>query len=102
MDKLWDYLRISQAAEYLGAPPDTLRNWENVGKIAAHRHPEDGYRLYRLARSAHWIDDRGGGTCAGLSLRRQSSQILRLYDIEGRVRNVALYKARSPQSGSRR
>ena len=39
MTKLSDYLRISEAAEYLGVSPNTLRNWENAGKIEAHRHP---------------------------------------------------------------
>ena len=47
VDKLRDYLRISDAAEYLGVSPNTLRNWENAGKITAHRHPINGYRLFR-------------------------------------------------------
>ena len=47
MTKLSDYLRISEAAEYLGVSPNTLRNWENAGKIAAHRHPVNDYRLFK-------------------------------------------------------
>ena len=47
MTKLSDYLRISEAAEYLGVSPNTLRNWENAGKIAAHRHPMNSYRLFK-------------------------------------------------------
>lgn len=47
MEKLKDFLRISEAAEYLGVSPNTLRNWENAGKIAAHRHPVNGYRLFK-------------------------------------------------------
>lgn len=47
MDKLRDYLRISQAAEYLGVSPNTLRNWENAGKLVAHRHPVNKYRLFK-------------------------------------------------------
>lgn len=47
MDKLKDYLRISEAAEYLGVSPNTLRNWENAGKLVAHRHPINGYRLFK-------------------------------------------------------
>lgn len=46
MTKLSDYLRISEAAEYLGVSPNTLRNWENADKIVAHRHPVNGYRLF--------------------------------------------------------
>lgn len=49
MDKLKDFLRISEAADYLGVSPNTLRNWENAGKIAAHRHPVNGYRLFKQA-----------------------------------------------------
>jgi hypothetical protein len=39
VDKLRDYLRISESAEYLGVPSNTLRNGENAGKIVAQRHP---------------------------------------------------------------
>jgi DNA (cytosine-5)-methyltransferase 1 len=45
--KLRDFLRISEAADYLGVSPNTLRNWENAGKIVAHRHPVNRYRLFR-------------------------------------------------------
>jgi excisionase family DNA binding protein len=45
--KLRDYLRISQAAEYLGVSPNTLRNWERAGKVSAQRHPVNRYRLFR-------------------------------------------------------
>ena len=47
MKKLKDYLRISEAAEYLGVSPNTLRNWENAGKVVAVRHPVSGYRLFK-------------------------------------------------------
>lgn len=47
MDKLTDYLRVSEAAEYLGVSPNTLLNWENAGKIKAHRHPLNSYRLFK-------------------------------------------------------
>ena len=52
MDKLRDYLRISQAAEYLGVSVNTLRNWENAGKLVAHRHPVNKYRLFKRAELA--------------------------------------------------
>ena len=47
MTKLNEFLRISEAAEYLGVAPNTLRNWENAGKIQAHRHPVNQYRLFK-------------------------------------------------------
>ena len=47
MEKLDDYLRIKEAAEYLGVAPNTLRNWGRNGKITEHRHPLNNYRLYK-------------------------------------------------------
>ena len=47
MLKLKDFLRISDAAEYLGVSPNTLRNWETAGKIVGFRHPVNDYRLFR-------------------------------------------------------
>jgi MerR family copper efflux transcriptional regulator len=47
MQKLQTYLRIKEAAEYLGVSPATLRNWGQAGKIAEHRHPVNNYRLYK-------------------------------------------------------
>lgn len=48
MENLRNFLRISEAAEYLGVSPNTLRNWENAGKIVAHRHPVNDYRLFKM------------------------------------------------------
>lgn len=47
MQALRDFLRISESAEYLSVSPNTLRNWENAGKIVAHRLPVNGYRLFK-------------------------------------------------------
>jgi len=56
MEKLGEYLRIKEAAEYLGVSPNSLRNWGRDGKSIEHRHPVNNYRLYRigdLARLLH-------------------------------------------------
>lgn len=47
MEKLSDFLRISEAAKYLGVSPNTLRNWVNAGKVTALRHPVNDYRLFK-------------------------------------------------------
>ena len=47
MEKLSDYMRVAEAADYLGVSPNTLRNWVNAGKIAAVRHPVNDYRLFK-------------------------------------------------------
>ena len=42
------YVRVGDAARYLGVSPSTLRNWERAGKIPAYRHPVNNYRLFKL------------------------------------------------------
>ena len=48
MPKLDEYLRITQAAQYLGVARNTLRNWEAAGRISVHRHPVNNYRLFKV------------------------------------------------------
>lgn len=47
MSGLNGYLRIKEAAEYLGVSQNTVRNWGKAGKIPEYRHPMNNYRLYR-------------------------------------------------------
>jgi DNA (cytosine-5)-methyltransferase 1 len=47
MDHSSEYLRIKEAAEFLGVSQNTLRNWGRAGKITEQRDPANGYRLYR-------------------------------------------------------
>lgn len=47
MERLADYLRVREAAAFLGVSPNTLRNWGRDGKITEFRHPLNNYRLYR-------------------------------------------------------
>ncbi len=49
MPKLDEYLKIAEAARYLGVHYNTLRNWEAAGKIKVHRHPMNRYRLYKVS-----------------------------------------------------
>jgi excisionase family DNA binding protein len=41
-----DLLTIKAAAELLGVGEQTLRRWDEAGKLRARRHPMNGYRLY--------------------------------------------------------
>jgi excisionase family DNA binding protein len=41
-----DLLTIKAAAELLGVSEQTLRRWDEAGKLRARRHPMNGYRLY--------------------------------------------------------
>ena len=49
MPKLDDYLKIAEAAEYLGICQNTLRNWGRDGKIKEYRHSMNNYRLYKVS-----------------------------------------------------
>ena len=44
-----DYIKIGEAAKILGVTEQTLRNWDNRGKLVPLRHPINGYRMYRVA-----------------------------------------------------
>jgi predicted site-specific integrase-resolvase len=39
-------VRVGEAALILGVTTKTLRNWDRSGKVAARRHPVNGYRIY--------------------------------------------------------
>ncbi len=41
------YVKVHEAAEILGVAPNTVRKWGADGKIPEHRHPINGYRLYK-------------------------------------------------------
>lgn len=46
MKNLSDYMSVSEAAEFIGVTPLTLRNWDKSGKLKATRNPINGYRMY--------------------------------------------------------
>ncbi|GGF28835.1 excisionase family DNA-binding protein [Hymenobacter cavernae] len=41
------YMKVGEAAAYLGVSRSTLRNWDINGKLQAHRHPVSRYRIYK-------------------------------------------------------
>ncbi|KKP56638.1 MAG: hypothetical protein UR80_C0002G0005 [Parcubacteria group bacterium GW2011_GWB1_35_5] len=42
------YITIKEASTILGVTKLTLRNWDKSGKLLAHRHPFNNYRVYKL------------------------------------------------------
>lgn len=42
------YITIKQASKILNVSPLTLRNWDGNGKLKAHRHPMNNYRVYKI------------------------------------------------------
>lgn len=57
MQKLDEYLTIKEAADFLGVSSNTLRNWGRDGKIAMHRNPVNGYRLFRQSDLDQLLND---------------------------------------------
>jgi excisionase family DNA binding protein len=50
------YLKIKEAADFLGVSELTLRNWDAKGKLTAYRHPVNNYRLYRIIDLEKFIE----------------------------------------------
>ncbi len=46
-DRLSDYLKTAEAAEFLGVSQNTVRTWAKEGKIPVRVNPANGYRLFR-------------------------------------------------------
>lgn len=42
-----EFLNITEAAEFLGVSLNTLRRWDNAGKLKAERKGERGHRFYK-------------------------------------------------------
>lgn len=44
-----EFLSVTQAAKYLAVSAQTLRRWDETGKLPSVRHPANDYRYYRRA-----------------------------------------------------
>ena len=44
-----EFMQVSEAADYVGVSPQTLRRWDRDGRLAALRGQGNGYRYYRRA-----------------------------------------------------
>jgi DNA-binding transcriptional MerR regulator len=42
-----DILSIKEAADLLEVSEVTLRRWDKSGKFSPHRHPVNGFRIYK-------------------------------------------------------
>lgn len=47
MLKTMHYLKIKEAADFVGVDPETLRVWEKKNKITVYRDPINDHRLYK-------------------------------------------------------
>jgi len=47
MKKLDEYLKVSEASDYLGISVNTLRKWADEGRIPVRINAANGYRLFQ-------------------------------------------------------
>lgn len=47
MPRTDEFMQVTEAAEFLGVSPNTVRNWGREDKLPEYRHPVNNYRLYR-------------------------------------------------------
>mgnify|MGYP000586667533 CR=1 FL=1 len=55
-----DFLRVADAAAYLGVSAQTLRRWDRDGTLPALRRPGSDYRYYRRAVTIVDAEELGG------------------------------------------
>jgi DNA-binding transcriptional MerR regulator len=46
LSELLEYLTIKEVSKILRINPETLRRWDNSGKLKVKRHPMNNYRIY--------------------------------------------------------
>ena len=73
MVKISEYLRVSEAAEYLGVSRDTLRRWDRSGKLEARRHPANKFRLYLRSDLDKFLGRIANGTSDSRLARRRKT-----------------------------
>lgn len=47
MQKLSEYVMVAEAAKILGVSQNTVRAWSDERRLATHRNPANGYRLFK-------------------------------------------------------
>ena len=70
------FITIKQASKILGVSPLTLRNWDNNGKLKAHRHPMHTYRVYKIEDLENVIRDIEAGTGRRISTKKEIKKLI--------------------------
>ena len=105
---LAEYLTVTQAANYLGVSPWTLRNWDSAGKLKPERHPVNGYRIYReedlksVLESGHLLGKRKHTLTPNIDWRDigENEHLVQFYETDAYlVESVAGYLAAGLSAG---
>lgn len=70
------FITIKQASKILGVSPLTLRNWDNNGKLKAHRHPMNNYRVYKIEDLETVIREIESGTGRRISTKKEIKKLI--------------------------
>ena len=70
------YITIKQAAKILNVSPLTLRNWDKNGKLKAHRHPMNNYRVYKIEDLERVIQEIEEGTGLRRSTKKEVHKLI--------------------------
>jgi MerR family transcriptional regulator, copper efflux regulator len=70
------YITIKQASEIVGVTPLTLRNWDKNGKLKAHRHPMNNYRVYKIEDLENVIQDIEVNSGLRLSTKKEIKKLI--------------------------
>ena len=78
-----EYMTLSETAEYLGKSKETLRRWDNEGKLLAVREPMSNYRVYRKSDVdtlfADFLDDNNLETISNYVVPHNEYTVLELF-----------------------
>lgn len=55
--KLHEYLKIAEAARFLGISQNTLRKWADEGRIPVRVNAANGYRLFLLEDLERFLEE---------------------------------------------
>ena len=55
--KLREYVKIAEAAEFLGISQNTLRKWADEGRISVRVNRANGYRMFRREDLERFLKD---------------------------------------------
>lgn len=78
-----DYISLSEASELLGKSKETLRRWDNEGKLNAVREPISNYRMYKKSEIntlfSSFIDDTIKETVSNYVMPEKNYTVLELF-----------------------
>jgi len=78
-----EYITLSQASELIGKSKETLRRWDNEGKLFAFREPISNYRVYKrtdlLNLFSDFITTKENNTTSNLVQPEHDYKVLELF-----------------------